>query len=370
MNGPWAGVEGNATTVLVFEYVTGGGLVGLDLPPSWAAEGSAMRRAIAADFAAVPGVRVVMTVDPRLDEEPPAGVEARLVEESSIEGLIPGWFPKLVAEVDHTLLIAPESDGILARWTGAVAHFGGRSLGSSEETVRLTGDKFRLWRHFEQNAIPTPPTWTLESRLFDLGGEWSGPLIVKPRFGAGSVETAVVRDRQCPPWARPRRDFVAQPYRSGVPMSASFLVDASGQASLVGVASQRIDRDDAGRISYRGGSIDPRLQECPAVVARAVDSVTNDARKPSLQGFVGVDFLRDERGEATVLEINPRPTTSYVGLAHLYPPGTIAGAWLAAAAGPLAAIEWPDRLRINADQPLLSFDADGTIRLGPGADDQ
>ena len=48
-----------------------------------------------------------------------------------------------------------------------------------------------------------------------------------------------------------------------------------------------------------------------------------------LRGFVGVDFVRDETtGETTVIEINPRPTTSYVGLARLCPAGAIAGAWL------------------------------------------
>ena len=41
-----------------------------------------------------------------------------------------------------------------------------------------------------------------------------------------------------------------------------------------------------------------------------------------LGGFVGVDFIWDEqRGSATILEINPRPTTSVVGLCRLLPAG-------------------------------------------------
>jgi hypothetical protein len=59
-----------AVTVLVHEWVTGGGLAGRPLPASWAAEGHAMRRAIARDFAAVPGVRVVVTLDDRFPHEP------------------------------------------------------------------------------------------------------------------------------------------------------------------------------------------------------------------------------------------------------------------------------------------------------------
>ncbi len=58
-------------TILVHEWVTGGGLAGSSVPPSWAAEGLAMRRAIAADFARLPGpgARVVVTTDPRWADE-------------------------------------------------------------------------------------------------------------------------------------------------------------------------------------------------------------------------------------------------------------------------------------------------------------
>ena len=51
----WKGIfavaKKSGQTILVYEWVTGGGLAGSPLPGSWAAEGRAMRRAIAADFA-------------------------------------------------------------------------------------------------------------------------------------------------------------------------------------------------------------------------------------------------------------------------------------------------------------------------------
>src|SRR4051794_22410537 len=95
------------TTVLVHEYVTGGGLAGRDLPASWAAEGSAMRRAIASDFAAVPGVKVAMTLDARLPPESPPGVSTRIIPD-------PGGrtVESLAAGSDYTVLIAPETGGL------------------------------------------------------------------------------------------------------------------------------------------------------------------------------------------------------------------------------------------------------------------
>src|SRR5262249_55464396 len=95
-------------TVLVHEFVTGGGLAGDDLPPSWAAEGWAMGRALAADFAAVPGVRVVLTVDARLPDEPGPWAIRRVGP-----GEERGILTRLAAEADHTALIAPETGGIL-----------------------------------------------------------------------------------------------------------------------------------------------------------------------------------------------------------------------------------------------------------------
>ena len=65
-------VLGAALVVLIHEWVTGGGLAGMPLPASWEREGSAMRRTIARDFAALPSreIKVAMTVDARLPEEP------------------------------------------------------------------------------------------------------------------------------------------------------------------------------------------------------------------------------------------------------------------------------------------------------------
>src|SRR4051794_41530253 len=101
--------RGTTTTILVYEWVTGGGLAGRPLPASWAAEGRAIRRAIAGDFAALPGVRVVVTLDARFAEEHGPWTVVRLGpgEEDTA-------FPRLVTAADHTVLIAPETGGILA----------------------------------------------------------------------------------------------------------------------------------------------------------------------------------------------------------------------------------------------------------------
>src|SRR4051794_17830316 len=84
-------------SILIYEGVTGGGLAGQPLPPSWAAEGHAMRRAIAGDFASLGDVQVVMTLDARFEQEngPWTVVPVNPGEESQT-------LLRLAAEVDYT----------------------------------------------------------------------------------------------------------------------------------------------------------------------------------------------------------------------------------------------------------------------------
>lgn len=343
-----SGSEGGTIRVLIHEHATGG-LAGRDLPASWVVEGAAIWRAIVEDFAAVPGVRVVATLGDRSTLGPPPGVEVvAMAAGDSID--------RLAALADCTVLVAPESDGLLAEMTRAVEEAGGKHLGSGPEAVALVTDKARLAAHFQARGIPTPPT-----RVFETSSgppcDGDGSIVVKPIDGAGSLDTFVVRAHgPLPAELGPGRRMLAQPYIEGPAMSASFLVDRDGRASLIAVGRQRIEVDADGRIGYEGGTVPAATLADLAVVVRAVESV------PGLRGFVGVDFV-DARGGAVVLEINPRPTTSSVGLARILPPGTIAGAWLAAASAGLAETGWPERLRAGCHQPPVAFGADGSMRL-------
>ena len=99
-------------------------------------------------------------------------------------------------------------------------------------------------------------------------------------------------------------------------MSASFLAGPGG-ACLVGIGQQRLEvlrsplrlpgRDCARRPATRRSQC-ARLQSVPG-----------------LFGFVGVDFIWDEEAnQVTILEINPRPTTSFVGFGTALAGGMLA----------------------------------------------
>ena len=150
------------------------------------------------------------------------------------------------------------------------------------------------------------------------------PAVLKPVDGAGAVDTIVIDSADSPVTDElfPHPAGVLQPYLPGSPMSASFLVSTGGRARLLAVGEQEIVRDGP-RLQYRGGRLIPEVERCDGQVRRAVEAV------PGLRGFVGVDFLRDEAtGRTTVLEINPRPTTSAHAIVALLAPGALASEWL------------------------------------------
>lgn len=341
--------------VLVHEWVTGGGLAGTTLPASWAAEGRTMRRSIARDFRSVAGVEAITTLDPRFAGDEPAGATVSVGpgEEEAV-------LTRLAGLCDYTVLIAPETGGILEGRTRLIARAGGTALGSTPEAVALSADKRKLARHLEGRGIRTPRTEALAAGSVPPA-DFPFPAVVKPADGAGALHTYLCPgpiDLPTGPDLPP--ELVIQPYCPGTPMSATFLLGPAGSVALVGVGWQRIEVRE-GVFQYRGGRL-----PAPAALARgeplaAVRSVEG------LRGVVGVDFVRDERtGTTTVIEINPRPTTSYVGLCRLLPPGALARAWLDVFAGRASGNGLRGMIEPRAGNGLI-FSADGTVASGSGA---
>lgn len=328
-------------------------MAGEPLPDSLADEGRAMRRALATDFAAALGgaTRVVMTLDARFPPE--TGPWTTVAIEP---GTCPDRLRELAGEADYTLVIAPETRGELERLTRLFEETGTRALGSSSEAVAMAADKAALGLWFEKHGIPTPPSRIVEPSK-GLPDDGAFPAVLKPIDGAGSIDTFLINDpNNLPEDARGLAQGLMQPLVRGEPLSASFLVAPDRGARLIAIGGQRI-ATEAGRFAYRGGWLPVACPGASAILARAVESVAG------LRGFVGVDFIREpERGEISVLEINPRPTTSCVGLCRVLPPGLLASAWLAAFG---ESSKWDDMMesitREISAAPVVRFGADGSI---------
>ena len=328
-------------------------MAGDPLPASWAAEGLAMRRALAADFASLGDrTRVVVTLDARFAHEDgpwtTVGIEPGAYTEQLLD---------LSRRADYTVLVAPETTGLLERLPLAIDAAGGRVLGSTAAAVALTADKAALARRFEEAGVPTPRSRVVDPRK-GLPADWREyPAVLKPIDGAGAVDTYRIAGPTCLPGAaRSMSTALLQPQAAGVAMSAVFLVSCRGEARLIATGRQRIViQGDC--FVYEGGTIPVACPDALPALRCALDSVEG------LRGFVGVDFIWDaDRGEAAVLEINPRATTSCVGLCRLLPTGLLARGWLAGFADAEGWHDAIDRIgRAIADAAPVQFNASGMI---------
>ncbi len=108
--------------------------------------------------------------------------------------------------------------------------------------------------------------------------------------------------------------MILQPYVPGLAVSVSFLAGAERLVSLPAVEQHL---SDDGRFSYRGGHLplspefDRRARSLAEKAVRVVEGV---------HGYFGVDLVLGAAADGSadvVIEINPRLTTSYVGLRRL-----------------------------------------------------
>jgi predicted ATP-grasp superfamily ATP-dependent carboligase len=346
-----------------------------------------MLRAVLEDLACCPGVQVVTLVDPGLLAAftgPLAGVQAHPARPDAGEQT----FRRLARRVAHTLVIAPEFDDLLYTRCLWAQQEGSDLLGPSPETVRQAGDKLELARRLRAAGVPTPPAELLGA------AQPAFPAVCKPRHGAGSQATFLVRDAvelaEClagsvaEGWGGER---IVQPHVPGLAVSVAFLA-GPGRLLALPAGEQMLSAD--GRFRYRGGRLPlpPDLaQRARALAERVVRAL------PGLAGYFGVDLVlgepagpswegqpclsssrgaggppaaspqqasrphHDEPGDV-VIEINPRLTTSYVGLRALAD-FNLAEALLAVARG-----REPPRWRWKNETIL--FRPDGRLRrLGP-----
>lgn len=239
-----------------------------------------------------------------------------------------------------------------------------RPLGCTPDAIRLTADKLALANHWRTHGVPTPATTDRDPTPCE-----AFPVVWKPRDGCGS--TATFRLDSALDLARAKAvlaaeghagPMIVQQFVPGRPASVAFLVGSAGVFPLV-PAFQLLGDD--GRFHYHGGE----LPIPPAMAERAIRLGTRAvACVPGLKGYVGVDLVLGDAADGSgdsAIEINPRLTTSYVGLRALAK-FNLAESLLAVCAGDHpGAFSWnPGPVRFRADGVLSHAPPDSSMSVG------
>lgn len=294
--------------LLIHEYCCAGG-GGLD---ALAPEGRAMLHSLAADVATSGGLEVAVLVAENLSLSLPTGVRVLPVAANrELDTLVAAS-----TAADAVLIVAPETDGILASRVAAVRSAGANVLAPSRAFIEIASDKQSTIQALAAAGVPVPA-----GRILAAGERWPEafirPAVRKARDGTGG-DGFVVVDRGAAPPPSTRQPTRIEAFVAGMAVGVSCLCGPRGVHPLP--PFRQVFATMGRQISYAGGEpVSDRLlaARAEALARRAVDAVsraTGDAEAAA--GWIGVDLILGERSDGRgdrVLEVNPRVTTSFAG---------------------------------------------------------
>jgi hypothetical protein len=264
--------------VLIAEYAVATGL-----PGTYQVEGRAMLSILARSFERL-GHQVVY---------PTAGTAIGAGRGIVLGGGIDDDFEEFLAgtNADAGLVIAPDEllPGFLEILEKSTIN-----LGCSSAAARLSADKLACTRRLEEAGVPVV-------EIADSNDD--GPFVLKPRFGCGSERMELVD-------TLPENldDRIATKFHEGEALSVSLI--ASGDRVLPLTVNKQLVSIEAG-FEYQGGIV-PRRSDREAEILQAAKMATLAL---DLSGYAGIDLVVGDLPR--VVDVNPRPTTSIVGIAKV-----------------------------------------------------
>ncbi len=324
---------------------------------------------------------VVIAMDPRLGLPPlPDQLAQRIkivdVDQVSSGSLFDFW-ANIASNCDFALIIAPETDGVLLEATRALRVHGIRLLNCSETLIDLASSKLKTANCLHAHGLSHPPT----CKLHAADQPWRASVheqatlsvenriwIVKPDDGAGGQGIVALNDKQLDQLRATEtqsstqsslQSWIVQPYVPGLPASCSAIADLHGRLHWLPPVSQ----DFAGGAGPLACDLSQYIGcTMPAAGIPAAPGIDwLDAAVAVLGGgalgWLSIDLVYlPERHAWTVIEINPRCTTSLVGLSRAYQ-GNLSAELFGAACGEAISIDVErfraTQFRVDTHRPLV-----------------
>jgi predicted ATP-grasp superfamily ATP-dependent carboligase len=310
--------------ILIYEHVSGGGYSEQPLPPGVLAEGYAMLRGLIADFKAA-GHETTVLLDERisrLDAPLNADIIIPVCHSEESEKIITS-----ISKINDALyIIAPETSKILEEIVKLVEQTGKMSLNCKSNAISQVANKASFYETLQAMGFPIPKSLILNidgataDVLQKIKKALKFPLVFKPVDGTScsgisvvkkddQIEQAISKIRQVTSSKR----FIVQEFINGASASVSLISNGKKALPLSLNSQSLILSPPYTESSYKGGCVpfNHSLEKDAFVLAqKAVEAF------PGLRGYIGVDVVLTEF-QVFVVDVNPRLTTSYVGLRQL-----------------------------------------------------
>ena len=302
--------------LFVYEHITSGALINESLPASLSHEGNNMLVALLNDLFQLANIQLIVLRDARLVSLPDVINYHQCYTVHCAEDF-QRYYALALNAADAMLPIAPETDYTLSTIQQSVLDNNTQLLASHPATSELCSDKYRCYQHLLSHGLATPQTclashWSTHALSSTTG------YIIKPRNGAGCIDTLYFPDAgTLEKWlttATTAADtLIIQPYIEGNHISLNLLC-SEDDCMVLAINEQHIKQKN-GQLFYCGctvnGAYDKQLSFSDAsTVAMQIYHAID-----GLWGFIGIDLIITESA-ILIVDINPRLTSSYVGLAN------------------------------------------------------
>ena len=312
--------------IFIFEYISGGGFNNKEIPLSLFSEGFGMLRTIIEDFKAL-DFEVKIMLDYRITKM------ANLLNCDYIKEVKRAMntiyeFKASINDCQNVFIIAPEFSKILYNFTKIAEDMGKTLLSMNTAPILLGSSKFQTYRFFTNSRILTPQTFHIKSVENKFNVEIArksynllqAPAILKPEDGVGAESIYLIKNRgefekfvnEQIPYLDGNRDYILQKYIKGTDLSAS-IINQENRLTLLSINSQKINLIQ-NKINYLGGLTPADNSEN---IKKEIIKLTEHIDLKIFKGYFGIDFIRMPDGKIFIIEINPRLTTSYIGIRNV-----------------------------------------------------
>ncbi|MHC1610099.1 MAG: ATP-grasp domain-containing protein [Candidatus Methanospirareceae archaeon] len=212
---------------------------------------------------------------------------------------------KLSKESDAGIAIAPD-DKLYA--LTEIIESNTVNLGCPPDSVKICADKMETSKILSEEGISVPRIVSPEEVERNEGQKY----VSKPRYGCASEDVFILNAEKVLPLYNDA-DRIITEFVPGDDISSSII---AGESSVLPLTiNKQFIRREGGRLRYEGGSVPYFIgREAEREIMRISERVVTILH---CRGYVGIDFVLGRDGRAYVVDVNPRPTTSIVGIAKV-----------------------------------------------------
>jgi len=315
--------------IFIFEFVSGGGFSRINIPTSLFCEGFGMLRSIIADFKAL-DFEIYTILDQRiffLSNFLEADI-IRIVNENDDYLSI---FKETVKNCYYTFIIAPETSNILYNLTKIVNNCNKIVLSTNLKGIKYGTSKIKTYQLFENKKILSPRTYSIPYKKTHFNNDFiiekfkrlKKPIVIKPEDGVGAESIYYFEEKsQLLNFLKDintnlnnNRSYILQEFIDGRNLSISLIgapyIDKN--PLILSVNSQDINIKNL-TPEYLGGHTPSSNYKG---IIEKLSSNLKKMKSLKIEGYFGIDFIEEPNGSLYFIEINPRLTTSYIGLRNI-----------------------------------------------------